>query len=294
MTQQTNTAPMGAAPQVAQFIIDKIERAIHDAKNPKGMRTNGPCYAQVEVTCLERLLRAYLSTPAIPSPVAQDAKAEQAPTWPQCVDMAMFSDYEARALKAEAALAARPPVAAPDRAADGKTGGLSTLVAQIDFNTRMQDAAMDEARNQYGHGVTRSSICAIFKAAIKATHGASDLDARQGFETWKSSRGEAVSYEGDGQYGAFGVNAQFEAFAAGVETILANLRPTASGAVARAPAPDAEAIRSALEKYVAFAKFRRDELGGLSDEMEAVDAIARAALSQPSPAVKSAEKGAAQ
>jgi hypothetical protein len=66
-----NKAPQEQAPiqsgipPVAGFIIDKIERAIHDAKNPKSMHTNGPCIAHIEVTCLERLLRAHLA--AVPA-----------------------------------------------------------------------------------------------------------------------------------------------------------------------------------------------------------------------------------
>jgi len=59
-----------------------------------------------------------------------------------------------------------------------------------------------------------------------------------------------------------------------------------------------ELMRKALEKYVAFAKSRRDELGELSPEMEAVDAKARAALAAPVAAqadtIEQSEKAADQ
>lgn len=58
-TNMKSHAPTSAERYVLpQFIIDKVERAIDDAKNPKGMHTNGPCRVQVEVSHLERLLFA--------------------------------------------------------------------------------------------------------------------------------------------------------------------------------------------------------------------------------------------
>lgn len=45
--------------------------------------------------------------------------------------------------------------------------------------------------------------------------------------------------------------------------------------------PHKPTIPEALQRYVSFAATRRTELGSLSDEMEAVDAFARAALAQP-------------
>mgnify|MGYP001616742376 CR=1 FL=1 len=49
------TASSGA--KVPGFLIDAAERAIHDAQNPKGMRTNGPCMAMIDASKLAILLR---------------------------------------------------------------------------------------------------------------------------------------------------------------------------------------------------------------------------------------------
>ena len=70
MTQHT-TNETGERPVLAEFIIRKIEQAIHDAKHPKGMHTNGPCMAQIEVTHLERLFRAYRALPPTSSEPVQ-------------------------------------------------------------------------------------------------------------------------------------------------------------------------------------------------------------------------------
>lgn len=47
--------------KLPKFIQDSVERAIEDALHPGGMRTNGVCRAQVDVTHLQRLLLVALS-----------------------------------------------------------------------------------------------------------------------------------------------------------------------------------------------------------------------------------------
>lgn len=58
--------PVLETPTLPKFVVEKVERLIHEALNPKGMHTNGPCYVQIEVTHLQRLLRAALATAAQP------------------------------------------------------------------------------------------------------------------------------------------------------------------------------------------------------------------------------------
>lgn len=69
LASQPSAVPQAAsASKLPEFLTRKVEQAIHDAKNPKGMRTNGPCIAHIEVTHLERLYRAVSA--AVPQAVA--------------------------------------------------------------------------------------------------------------------------------------------------------------------------------------------------------------------------------
>jgi hypothetical protein len=68
----------------------------------------------------------------------------------------------------------KPLAQALDTPTAATAGSLPVLFAQIEHSKEMQDAAMDEARAQYGHGVTRSSIVAIFRAALAARPAAAD------------------------------------------------------------------------------------------------------------------------
>jgi len=43
--------------KLPEFIKRAAERAIHDASNPQGMHTNGPCMARIEVSQLNALLQ---------------------------------------------------------------------------------------------------------------------------------------------------------------------------------------------------------------------------------------------
>jgi len=43
--------------KLPDFIKRAVERAIHDASNPQGMHTNGPCMARIEVSQLNALLQ---------------------------------------------------------------------------------------------------------------------------------------------------------------------------------------------------------------------------------------------
>lgn len=64
---------------VPRFIVRKAEQAIHTATHPTGMRTNGPAYAQIEVSHLMALLRyATASSPAKAGSAQQVAEAKTA------------------------------------------------------------------------------------------------------------------------------------------------------------------------------------------------------------------------
>lgn len=43
--------------KLPDFVKRAAERAIHEASNPVGMRTNGPCMARVEASVLNALLQ---------------------------------------------------------------------------------------------------------------------------------------------------------------------------------------------------------------------------------------------
>jgi len=61
-------APAASGAKVPGFLVKTAERAIHDATHKKGMQTNGPCMATIEVSHLNTLLRyAMAAAPILPN-----------------------------------------------------------------------------------------------------------------------------------------------------------------------------------------------------------------------------------
>lgn len=42
---------------MSDYAINKVQRLLDEAMNPKGMQTNGPLYVRVEASLLARLLK---------------------------------------------------------------------------------------------------------------------------------------------------------------------------------------------------------------------------------------------
>ena len=59
-------SPAASGAKVPGFLVNKAERAIHDATHKKGMQTNGPCMAMIEVSHLKALLRYAISAAPLP------------------------------------------------------------------------------------------------------------------------------------------------------------------------------------------------------------------------------------